>query len=114
MDVARSGPSEEAHGVARGVASFAGINPKEVPTMATRSSLQIQRAATRLKEVSDRLRAMQSSVAVAVAALRGQNADIDEDVARLLVRTVSDPLQDQIDSIKSALRLLAHSTRDKR
>jgi hypothetical protein len=35
-------------------------------------------------------------------------------VARLLVRTVSDPLQDQIDSIKSVLRLLAHSTRDKR
>ena len=41
-------------------------------------------------------------------------ASRDEDVARLLVRTVSDPLQDQIDSIKSVLRLLAHSTRDKR
>src|SRR5882724_1032693 len=83
--------------------------------MATRSSsLQIQRAAARLREVSDRLRAMQSSVAVAVAALRSQNADIDEDVARLLVRTVSDPLQDQIDSIKSVLRLLAHSPRVKR
>ena len=83
--------------------------------MATRSSsLQIQRAATRLKEVSDRLRAMQSSVAVAVAALRGQNADIDDDVARLLVRSVSDPLQDQIDSIKGVVRLLAHSARHKR
>jgi hypothetical protein len=35
-------------------------------------------------------------------------------VARLLVRSVSDPLQDQIDSIKSVLRLLAHSARDKR
>jgi len=83
--------------------------------MATRpSSLQTQRAAVRLREVSDRLRAMQSAVAVAVAALRSQNADIDEDVARLLVRTVSDPLQDQIDSIKSVLRLLAQATRDKR
>jgi len=49
---------------------------------------------------------MQSSVAVAVAALRAQNADIDEDVARMLIRSVSDPLQDQIDSIKSAIRLL--------
>jgi hypothetical protein len=87
---------------------------RDVPTMATRSSSQILRAAARLKEVSDRLRAMQSSVAVAVAALRGQNADIDEDVARLLMRTVSDPLQDQIDAIKSVLRLLAHSARDKR
>ncbi len=58
---------------------------------------------------------MQSSVAVAVAALRGQNADIDEDVARLLVRSVSDPLQDQIDSIKSVLRSRSHtSARDKR
>jgi hypothetical protein len=96
------------------VASFTGIEPEEVPAMATRSSAQIPRAAARLREISDRLRAMQSSVAVAVAALRSQNADIDEDVARLLVRTVSDPLQDQIDSIKSVLRLLAHSARDKR
>jgi hypothetical protein len=83
--------------------------------MATRSpSLPIQRSIVRLRQVSDRLQAMQSSVAVAVAALRSQNADIDEDVARLLVRTVSDPLQDQIDSIKSVLRLLTHSPRVKR
>jgi CRP-like cAMP-binding protein len=83
--------------------------------MATRlPSFRAQRAAARLKKVSDRLHAMQSSVTVAVAALRSQNADIDEDVARLLVRSVSDPLQEQIDSIKSVLRLLAHSTRDKR
>ena len=78
------------------------------------SSLQTQRAAARLREVADRLRAMQSSVAVAVAALRSQSADVDEDVARLLTRTVSDPLQDQIDSIKGVVRLLAHSARDKR
>jgi hypothetical protein len=73
-----------------------------------------QRACTRLREVLDRLRAMQSSVAVAVAALRAQSADIDEDVARLLVRSVSDPLQDQVDSIKSVLRLLAPPVRRKR
>jgi hypothetical protein len=30
------------------------------------------------------------------------------------VRTVSDPLQDQIDTIKSVLRLLSYSARDKR
>jgi len=67
-------------------------------------------AIARLKETIDRLKVMQSSVAVAVAALRAQNADIDEDVARLLIRTVSDPLQDQIDAIKSALRLLVPAT----
>jgi hypothetical protein len=57
---------------------------------------------------------MQSSVAVAVAALRAQSADIDEDVARLLVRSVSDPLQDQIDTIKSVLRNLTPPARRKR
>jgi hypothetical protein len=53
---------------------------------------------------------MQSSVAVAVVALRAQNADIDEDIARMLIRAVSDPLQDQIDSIKSAIRSLKPAT----
>jgi len=78
------------------------------------STVPVQRASARLREVVERLRAMQSSVAVAVAALRAQSADIDEDVARLLTRTVSDPLQDQIDSIKSALRILAPPGRGKR
>jgi hypothetical protein len=78
------------------------------------SPLQAQRASVRLREVADRLRAMQSSVVVAVTALRSQNADVDEDVARLLTRTVSDPLQDQIDSIKSVIRLLAPPARRRR
>ena len=78
------------------------------------STSQAQRAVVRLREIADRLRAMQSSVVVAVAALRGQNADVDEDVARLLTRTVSDPLQDQIDSIKSVMRLLAPPARRRR
>jgi hypothetical protein len=75
------------------------------------STAAAQRAATRLREIAERLRVMQSAVSVAVAALRAQSADIDEDVARLLVRSVSDPLQDQIDSIKSVLRLLAPPAR---
>jgi len=75
------------------------------------SSAANQRAAVRLREIAERLRVMQSAVSVAVAALRAQRADIDEDVARLLVRSVSDPLQDQIDSIKSVLRLLAPPAR---
>ena len=71
------------------------------------SAATTHRAATRLREIAERLKAMQSAVSVAVAALRGQSADIDEDVARLLIRSVSDPLQDQIYAIKSVLRLLA-------
>jgi len=78
------------------------------------STSQAQRAVVRLREIADRLRAMQSSVVVAVAALRSQNADVDEDVARLLTRTVSDPLQDQIDSIKSVMRLLSPPARRRR
>jgi hypothetical protein len=80
--------------------------------MPTRSSSR--KATVRLREVAERLRAAQSSVAVAVTALRAQNADVDEDVARLLMRNVSDPLQDQIDTIKSVLRLLASPNRRKR
>jgi hypothetical protein len=78
------------------------------------STPAVQRASVRLREVADRLRAMQSAVAVAVSALRAQSADIDEDVARLLVRSVSDPLQDQIDALQSVLRILAPSPRRKR
>jgi hypothetical protein len=78
------------------------------------ASAATQRAAARLREIADRLRVMQSAVSVAVAALRAQSADIDEDVARLLIRSVSDPLQDQIDSIKSVLRLLAPPPRGRR
>jgi hypothetical protein len=79
--------------------------PSRRPT-ASRVVSRAQKAALRLREVHDRLRVMQSSVAVAVAALRSQNADIDEDVARLLLRSLADPLQQQMDVIKSVLRLL--------
>jgi hypothetical protein len=79
-----------------------------------RAQASIRRATTPLREVLERLRVMQSSVAVAVAALRVQNADLDEDVARHLIRAVSDPLQDQIDTIKSVLRALGPPTRRKR
>jgi hypothetical protein len=75
------------------------------------SAAASQRAATLLREIADRLKVMQSAVSVAVTALRAQSADVDEDVARLLVRSVSDPLQDQIDSIKSVLRLIAPPSR---
>ena len=67
-----------------------------------------------LREVADRLTAVQSAVTVAVTALRAQNADVDADVARLLVQAVSDPLQAQVDAIKSVLRSLASPTRRKR
>lgn len=86
-----------------------------MPTRPTRSS-RLNPAQVRLKllEVAERLRAAQSCVAVAVTALRAQSADVDEDVARLLVRSVADPLQDQIDTIYSLRRSLAPPVRRKR
>jgi hypothetical protein len=99
-----------------------------MPVRSSRSAAQSQvapskilrsparRAVARLREVADRIKVMQSSVAVAVAALRAQNADIDADVARLLIRAVSDPLQEQLDSIKSVIRWLdaAQASRQRR
>ena len=86
--------------------------PKRVVRPVLRSSAQ--RHLIRLREVADRLTAIQSAVAVAVTALRAQNADIDADVARLLVRSVSDPLQAQVDTIKSVARSLSSPSRKKR
>jgi ABC-type transporter Mla subunit MlaD len=59
-----------------------------------------------LQEVIDNLKALPSTLAVAVSALREQNADIDADVASLLQRTVSHPLQDQIQKLEALLRHL--------
>jgi hypothetical protein len=52
---------------------------------------------THLSELTLNLEAIRSAVAVSVAALRHQNCEIDEDVARVLQRSVSDKLQDEID-----------------
>jgi hypothetical protein len=109
-DVARSDPSRSTVGP---VEEGAGLRNEstERPAMPVRKTkARTEPVSARLTEVVDRLKVMQSAVAVAVAALRAQNADIDEDVARMLIRAVSDPLQDQIDSIKSALRLLKPAT----
>jgi hypothetical protein len=67
---------------------------------------KVRAVRSHLGEVIVQMQHMQSAVAVAVAALRRQNADLDEDIASLLQRSVSDKLQDQIEKIDAALRLL--------
>ena len=47
------------------------------------------------------LRQIQSAVVVAVAALRQQNCELDQDVANLLRRSVSDRIADQIDRLQA-------------
>jgi hypothetical protein len=48
------------------------------------------------------LRHVQSAVIVAVAALRRQNCELDEDIARLLQRCVCDSLEDQLRKLEAA------------
>jgi len=62
-------------------------------------------------EVVLHLQQIHSAVVVAVAALRQQNCDLDEDIANLLQRSVADRIHDQIERLQSALRTLAPQDR---
>jgi hypothetical protein len=50
---------------------------------------------------------VQSAVIVAVAALRQQNCELDEDIAILLQRCVCDRIEDQVQELEAARHLLA-------
>lgn len=56
-------------------------------------------------ELVPRLRHMRSAVAVAVAALRRQNCELDEDIASLLQRCVSDRIDDELEKLEGAVPL---------
>lgn len=55
-----------------------------------------------LAETLLQLRHVRSAVIVAVAALRRQNCELDEDIATLLQRCVCDRLADQLEKLESA------------
>lgn len=61
---------------------------------------------TRLRKPLDdailHLRHVQSAVIVAIAALRRQNVELDEDIASLLQRCVCDRLDDQLEKLEAA------------
>ena len=65
-----------------------------------------------LDEVILQLRQVHSTVAVAVAALRRQNCELDEDIATVLQRCVCDRIADQLETLKSIPR--PRSTRVRR
>ena len=73
-----------------------------------------QRLRAELAGVVSQLQQLQSTVAVAVSALRHQNADIDADIARLLQRSVSDKLQEQVDKLEALLRRMPPPPRRRR
>lgn len=60
-----------------------------------------------LGEVVLHLRQTQSAVVVAVAALRQQNCELDEDIAAVLQRGVADRLHDQIERLELLMRTLS-------
>jgi len=60
-----------------------------------------------LAQVVAQLRQVQSAVVVAVAALRQQNCELDEDVATVLQRSVADRLHEQIERLEAVTRMAA-------
>jgi hypothetical protein len=59
-----------------------------------------------LGEVVMHLRQVQSAVVVAVAALKKQNCELDEDVATVLQRSVVDRLHEQVERLEAVMRLV--------
>ena len=64
-----------------------------------------------LDEVILHLRHVHSAVIVAVAALRRQNCELDEDIACLLQRCVCDRIDDQLEKLEAARHLPAARVR---
>jgi len=60
-----------------------------------------------LGQVISHLRQVQSAVVVAVAALRQQNCELDEDIATVLQRSVADRLHEQIERLEAVTRMTA-------
>jgi hypothetical protein len=80
--------------------------------MATGKSISKTRTVrSQLGEVVLHLRHVQSAVVVAVAALKQQNCELDEDIATVLQRSVADRIQDQIDRLEATLRLVSNLDR---
>jgi hypothetical protein len=67
-----------------------------------------------LRDVIAALRGLQSTLVVAVGALRHQNADIDMDIASLLQRSVSSPLEDCAQRLEAIAARLPRSPSRKR
>ena len=59
---------------------------------------------SRLGEVALHLRQVHSAVVVAVAALKQQNCELDEDIASVLQRSVADRIHDQIERVEALMR----------
>jgi hypothetical protein len=73
--------------------------------VAGKSNSKTRSVRAELGEVVKHLRLVQSAVVVAVAALRQQNCELDEDIATVLQRSVADRLHDEIDRLEAVMRV---------
>jgi hypothetical protein len=72
--------------------------------VAGKSISKARNVRTQLGEVVLQLRQVQSAVVVAVAALKRQNCELDEDIATVLQRSVADRIHDQIERLEGLMR----------
>jgi hypothetical protein len=75
--------------------------------VAGKSNSRIRTLRAQLGDVVLHLRQVQSAVVVAVAALRQQNCELDEDIAAVLQRSVADRVHDQIERLEALMRSAA-------
>jgi hypothetical protein len=57
-----------------------------------------------LGQVVVQLRQVQSAVVVAIAALRQQNCELDEDIATVLQRSVAERIHEQIETLEELIQ----------
>jgi len=72
--------------------------------VAGKSNSKTRSIQAQLGDMLLQLRQAQSAVVVAVAALRQQNCELDEDIATVLQRSVADRLHDQIERLENLVR----------
>lgn len=72
--------------------------------VAGKSISKTRSARNELGQVISQLRQVQSAVVVAVAALRQQNCELDEDIATVLQRSVADRLHEQVERLEALTR----------
>jgi len=77
------------------------------PAVRAKTAPATKRPARALQEaLTDRIRGLEvamSAVIVSVSALRRQNCDIDEDIARVLERSAADRLDVEIEKLQSLI-----------
>ena len=73
--------------------------------VASKSVSKMRSMRGELGEIVLQLRQIQSAAVVAVAALRQQNCELDEDIATVLQRSVTDRIHDQIERLEALMRV---------